>query len=129
MMDADAALACGFVHHVVPEAEVMSSALAFAQKYASVSKPLALHEKLAKRLGVSGTKAGPELVATLQRVNAEESDILEKAWVSSQCLTALANFMKSRNNAILGLLMNILNWLGFLWGQPTVNVARPGFRN
>ena len=128
IMTAEAALKSGLVHQVVEDSAVMNTAMGEAQKLAAAKTPLKLHEKLAKRLSVSKDKASA-LVTTLQEVNAEECDVLEKAWVSDQCLTALGGFLKSRNNNLLAFLMYILNMLGFLWGQPSVVVPRPGFRN
>lgn len=126
-MTAETALACGLVHKVVEDKDVVTTALAAAQKYAALTKMPELHEKLGKRLKVKN--AGPSLVTDMRRVNAEESDVLEKAWISSQCLTALGNFMASKNNKFMAYLMYLLNYLGFLWGQPKVTVPRPGFRN
>jgi Delta3-Delta2-enoyl-CoA isomerase len=136
VLDAEAARACGLVHAIEEnEKDILETALTFSEHLVSKGNHehslinMKHHEKLAKRMKITDEAKARDIVDTLRRVNHEESAILEKAWVSKECFLALGAFLEGRRMKLLAYFMYFLNWFGFLWGQPTVIIPKPGFRN
>ena len=109
LMSAEEALSCGFIQHIHSPSTVLEEAMNHCTRLAT--HPLG-SDWLERKLIKQGIRA------TLQKVNKEEVDYLQKAWVSPECFTALATYLESRKMRAAAVVMRTANFLGPLWGQP-----------
>jgi enoyl-CoA hydratase/carnithine racemase len=61
--------------------------------------------------------AEPGLYHELLRVNQREVDVLEHAWVSDECFSALAAYLSSRRQHVPALVLRSLNMTRSLWDR------------
>ena len=112
LLSAEDALSCGLIQHIYPPNQVQEEAIKHCTRLAT--HPLGsdcLERKLVKQ----------GLRATLKKVNTEEVDYLQKAWVSTECFMALAKYLESRKMRAAAMVLRTANFLGPLWGQPNRN--------
>lgn len=144
VVSADEAARLHLMHAVCEDSEVMEHAMRCAHEKArsygsqvtntknedeAIARANFHYARLGKRLNLAKARWNKELIETLKQVNLEECEVLEKAWVSKECFAALSSFLSSRKMALAAWIIYIIDFLGFLWGQPTVIVEKPGFRN
>ena len=109
LLNAEEALSCGLIQHIYPPNQVQEEAMNHCTRLAT--HPLGsdwLERKLIKQ----------GLRTTLQKVNKDEVDYLQKAWVSPECFTALATYLESRKMRVAAVVLRTANFLGPVWGQP-----------
>jgi Delta3-Delta2-enoyl-CoA isomerase len=95
-------------------------------------KPSLTHlDRIARRLQITDPKQKQNLLSDLDKTNYEESEVLEKAWISNDCFNALGKFLISRKMTGAAYVLKALNYSGKIgiWKQPMANTPRPGFRN
>lgn len=97
------AKACGFVDEIVPQDQLVERATAVALERGARGKRWFDDE--------------PGLEHELRRVNQREVDVLEEAWVSEECFTALDEYLSSRKQTVPALVLRTLNRTRFLWDR------------
>ena len=63
------------------------------------------------------TKGKPELVKLLRDVNKHECKVLEEAWVSPECFTALSAFLESRKKPFPAAVLRAMNLTRPIWDR------------
>lgn len=87
-LNADDALACGFIHSIQTKENLQAAAMTYCQELAQL--PEGSHQLVRPII-----KEG--LVDELKEVNRVECELCEKKWVSKECFTALSTYLESRN--------------------------------
>jgi Delta3-Delta2-enoyl-CoA isomerase len=103
-MKSDEALKHKFVHEIVPRPKLLQH----CQFYAA--------DILEGRIKFDGRESLKEK-EKLKKVNWEECDYLEEAWVSVDCFKALEKFMTEKKQPIPAAVFGMLNKTRFLWDK------------
>ena len=103
-LTAQEALDVGFVQRIVPVEEDL----------VAVAVELASSPTL-KRM----TAVEPGLQQKLREVNKAEVTVLESAWISPECFTAVAAYLRGRRKPYAALALDTMNATRFLWDAPT----------
>jgi peroxisomal 3,2-trans-enoyl-CoA isomerase len=100
-MTAAEALQCGFISEVVDDPRDI----------------VAVAAEIARQPTLQRFVTKENLLHKLKAVNADEVNILEKAWVSPECLNAIADFLASRNKIGPATAIRAVNRLRLFWDR------------
>jgi Delta3-Delta2-enoyl-CoA isomerase len=100
-MTSNEALAYGFVSSIVSRDELLERAVEEASR-PDLKRFVACEEGLLEKL---------------RRVNQQEVDVLERAWVSPECFDALSAYLLSRNKTAPAYILKALNKTRWVWDR------------
>jgi len=111
VMNSKEAVKCGFFHKTVPRAKLIQHCQHFASDL--------IENKVSGFLGRACLKEKD----VLKKVNFEENEYLEKAWVSEKCFKALEDFMAKKRQPTAAKVFGLLNSTRPWWDK------NKGFQN
>lgn len=107
-MKADEAKKHGFVHDIIPRPKLIQHCQWHAADIIEGRIPFTQRECLREK-------------EVLKKVNFEENEYLEDAWVSEKCFSALEDFMAKKGQKPAAVAFGVLNKTRFLWDKKNNN--------
>jgi peroxisomal 3,2-trans-enoyl-CoA isomerase len=114
-MPAAEAVRLKFMHELVERADMGAKCEKTAMELACGK--LKLTEKVNGAEPLTGKRMCLANADQLRLVNRHEVEVLEEAWVSKECITALEKFMEKKGNKQGAFAMRLLNKTRFIWDR------------